>query len=283
MSPHTRASLAADAAALGLGDGNIVMMHAAFSRVGPVLGGPDALVDAVLDVVGPSGTVVSYQDWGVGVDIWNDDGSVQEPLRAHVPPYDPATSRPARDHGILASTIRSRPGVHTSANPGAAMSALGCRADELTRDHPMDDGYGASTPLARIVASGGMVLMVGAPLDTMTVLHHAEATADIPDKRRVRIEYPLRGDDGSTVWRWVEEFDTSRPIVDGLDDDYFASVVEDFLATGSGRRGTIGDADSVLVDAREITAFAVDWLTRRSQLLATTTSRMPAPRGTGPQ
>jgi aminoglycoside 3-N-acetyltransferase len=283
VSPHTRASLATDAAALGLAHGDIVMVHAAFGRIGPVLGGPDSLVDAVLDVIGTSGTLVSYQDWELGVDVWNDDGSVQQSLRAHVPPYDPATSRPARDHGIVASTIRSRPGVRTSANPGAAVSALGFRADELTRDHPMDDGYGVGTPLARIVAAGGEVLMVGAPLDTMTVLHHAEAIADIPGKRRVRIEYPLVGDDGSTVWRWVEEFDTSRPVVDGLDDDYFATVVDDFLATGSSRRGRIGDADSVLVDAREITEFAVDWLTRRSQLLAMTTSRIPAPRGTGLQ
>ncbi|SNT02055.1 aminoglycoside 3-N-acetyltransferase [Rhodococcoides kyotonense] len=260
---HTHESLAADAAKLGLVAGDVVMVHAAFGRVGPVVGGPDVLVDALVDVVGPSGTLVSYQDWELGVDVWNADGSVVDELRAHVPPYDPATSRPARDHGILASTIRTRPGVRTSRNPGAAMSALGFRADELTREHPMDDGYGVGTPLARLVDAGGRVLMIGAPLDTMTLLHHAEALADIPGKRRVKLEYPLLGENGGTVWQWVSEFDTSRPVVDGLPDDYFATVVEDFLGTGAGRRGRIGDADSVLVDARAVTEFAVDWLESR--------------------
>jgi aminoglycoside 3-N-acetyltransferase len=67
--------------------------------------------------------------------------------------------------------------------------------------------------------------------------------------------------EGETVWRSFEEFDTSDP-PDGLADDYFATIVEDFLATGKGKRGTVGAAPSVLVEAREIVPFAVDWIER---------------------
>ncbi|MET0317826.1 MAG: AAC(3) family N-acetyltransferase, partial [Rhodococcus fascians] len=114
----TRASLGADGRALGIRGGDAVMVHAACGSVGTILGGPDALVDAILDVVGPSGTVLSYQDWELGLDIWGPDGTVAADIRPHVPPFDPSTARAARDHGILASTIGTRPGVLRSANPG---------------------------------------------------------------------------------------------------------------------------------------------------------------------
>jgi aminoglycoside 3-N-acetyltransferase len=93
----------------------------------------------------------------------------------------------------------------------------------------------------------------------MTLLHHAEHLANI-EHRRKRYEAPLLVDD-KTVWRWFEEYDTSNA-PDGLPEDYFATVVADFLATGRGRRGSIGAAPSVLVQARQIVPFAVEWLER---------------------
>lgn len=255
----TRASLAADLRELGVRAGDAVMIHAAFSRVGKVVGGPDTLVDAVCEVLGPDGTLLSYQDWELSVDVWDDNGRVRESLRDHVPPFDPATARPARDHGIIAATIGTRPGVRRSANPGASVAAIGGRAEEFVGDHPLDFGYGEGSPFAALVAAGGKVLMVGAPLDTMTLLHHAEHLAELPDKRRAHLEYPLATPTGVT-WRVVEEFDTSDPVVAGLPDDFFRLIVEDYLATGAGRQGQIGAAPSVLVDAAGMTAFAVTWL-----------------------
>jgi aminoglycoside 3-N-acetyltransferase len=41
------------------------------------------------------------------------------------------------------------------------------------------------------VAARGKVLMVGAPPDTMTLLHHAEHLARIPGKRIRRYEVPF--------------------------------------------------------------------------------------------
>jgi aminoglycoside 3-N-acetyltransferase len=258
----TRSSLAEDFRRIGLAAGDAVMVHAAFGKVGPVLGGPDALVDALIEVVGPEGTVLSYQDWELSVDVWDEHGRVRPELRDHVPPYDPATARPARDHGVLAATIGTREGVRRSGNPGASVAALGARAEEFTAAHPLDYGYGEDSPFARLVAVGGRVLMVGAPLDTMTILHHAEHLADLPGKRRIEIEYPLATPKG-TAWRVVEEFDTSEPVVPGPPEDYFRLIVEDFLATGAGVRGPVGEADSVLVDAPAMVDFGVRWLESR--------------------
>ena len=62
--------------------------------------------------------------------------------------------------------------------------------------------------------------------------------------------------------RRFEEFDTSNS-PQGLPEDYFIAVVEEFFATGNGRRGTIGAAPSILVRATEIIPFAVAWLERK--------------------
>ncbi|MCA1696520.1 MAG: aminoglycoside 3-N-acetyltransferase, partial [Actinobacteria bacterium] len=180
--------------------------------------------------------------------------------RAHVPPFDPAASRAARDNGVLPEFLRTTPGARRSGNPGASVAALGARAGWLTADHPLDYGYGEGSPLAKLVAVGGKVVMVGAPLDTMTLLHHAEHLAQLPGKRVIRSEVPFATTDGAVDWRMVEEFDTCDPVVAGLAGDYFATIATAFLAAGQGRAGLVGSAPSVLVEAAAMTAFAVDWL-----------------------
>src|SRR5690349_3593238 len=118
----TRAALAEDLRRLGLAPGDTVMVHAAMRKVGELLNGPDALLDAT----GPGGTILSYTDWDARYDeLLDSDGRVPPEWREHSPPFDPARSRAIRDHGVLAEFIRTTPGARRSRNPGASMSALG--------------------------------------------------------------------------------------------------------------------------------------------------------------
>lgn len=259
----TRAGMAQALRTLGVEVGDIVMTHGAMSRFGPMLNGPDAFIHALLDAVGATGTIMAYVDWdGAYHDLLDDRGRLPEGWKPHVPAFDPATSRAVQANGILAEFIRTTPGARRSSNPGASVAAVGARADWLTRDHPLDYGYGPDSPFAKLVEAGGKVLMAGAPLDTMTLLHHAEHLADLPGKRVLRQECPMLID-GVVTWRTIEEFDTSDPIVAGLDDDYFDEVVRDYLATGAGRTGQIGRADLVLVPAADVCRFGVRWLETR--------------------
>lgn len=259
----TRALLAADLARLGLARADVVMVHAAVSKVGRLLDGPDTIIAALCDAVGPEGTVLAYADWEARYeDLVGNDGRVPPEWREHVPPFDPQRSRAIRDNGVLPEFLRTTPGARRSGNPGASLVALGAKAEWFTTDHPLDYGYGEGSPLAKLVEIGGKVLMLGAPLDTLTLLHHAEHLADIPGKRVRRIEVPLATATG-TQWRMIEEFDTGDPIVEGLAEDYFAEIATEFLAMGQGRQGLIGAAPSVLVDAAPIIAFGIDWLESR--------------------
>jgi aminoglycoside 3-N-acetyltransferase len=256
----TRADLRADLEQLGLRPGDAVLAHGALSKVGRLLNGPDAVIGALLDAVSPGGTVLAYTDWDARYDeLLDPDGRVPDRWRSHIPPFDARASRAIRDNGALPEFLRTTPGALRSGNPGASVAALGARAVWFTDDHPLDYGYGPGSPLAKLVEAGGKVVMIGAPLDTMTLLHHAEHLADLPGKRVIRYEVPLATGHG-VEWRTVEEFDTGDPVVDGFAEDYFAEIVRDFLASGRGARGVVGEAESVLVDAPEVCAFAVTWM-----------------------
>jgi aminoglycoside 3-N-acetyltransferase len=256
--PATRRSLAAEFAQLGLARGDSVLTHAALRKVGPVVGGPDTIIDAILDVIGPEGTLLGYTDWQL-----EDDVRDNAELRNDVRPFDPLSSRAVRDNGYFPEALRTRPGAFRSGSPGASMAALGARAEWFTADHALDYGYGPQSPLGKLVEANGKTMMLGAPRDTMTLLHHAEHVANFPNKRVIRYEAPLLID-GKTVWRAFEEFDTSD-VPDGMAEDYFATIVTEYLATGVGKVGTVGKAETVLVSARPIVDFAVRWMEKNIQ------------------
>lgn len=254
--PTTLASLTAQITTLGIQSGDIVMVHAALRTLGPILGGADTLITALQSVTGPSGTLMAYTDWDAQEELWRDgDGNVIPAMRPHVIPFDPQRSRSIRDNGWLPEALRTTPGALRSGNSGASVAALGAHARHLTENHPLDQGYGHRSPLAKLVALNGKILMAAAPLDTMTLLHHAEFLAQIPDKRLLRREVPM-----PNGWRWTEEFDTGDPVSPRLPEDFIAQIAEAFLASGQGRTGPLGTGTATLVEAQAILPFAIRWI-----------------------
>jgi aminoglycoside 3-N-acetyltransferase len=249
--------------ALGVAEGDAVMVHASLRSVGPMAERGRTLVAAILDAIGSTGTLLAYTDWLAPYErSLGPDGRVPDEAKPLYEGFDAATSPATADNGAVVEIVRTWPGALRSGNPGASVAAVGAQAAWFTDDHPIDYGYGEGSPLAKLVAADGKVLMVGSPLDRITLLHYAEHLAAIPDKRVKRIEQPFAVN-GRTEWRMVEEFNTSIPVVPGLPDDYFAGLVTAFLATGQGARGNVGAANAILVPAREIVALAVDWLEAR--------------------
>jgi aminoglycoside 3-N-acetyltransferase len=124
MAFATRRQLAAELGALGLAAGDTVMVHAGLRSVGPMLGGPNSLIDAILDATAPGGTLLVYTDWN---DDFHEDGSVPAGIRSDVRPFDPPSSRAIRDHGAFPELVRTRPGGAAAAIPArrARRSARG--------------------------------------------------------------------------------------------------------------------------------------------------------------
>lgn len=264
-----RAELVRDLRALGLRAGDVVMVQASLKALGPVEGGPAAVVAALLESIAPGGTLMAYVSW--------DRSPYEETLNGQVlgaaerdawPAFDPATAGTYRGFGLLNAFICQVTGVERSGHPDASMAAIGPKAAELVRDHRLGQAFGPGSPLERLVAMNGRVLLLGAPLDAVTVLHYAEAIADIPGKRRVTYEMPVLDAGGNKVWVKADDFD-SNGILDRFAregaPDAVETIARAYVDEGRHRMGTVGTALSYLFDAPDIVDFGRKWLERNFQ------------------
>lgn len=262
-----RSRLVRDLANLGLEPDTTVMVHCRMSAIGHVVGGAETVVRALLDAVGPDGTLMAYSGWQ---DCPPDDLDAldEEARRIYLeehPPYDPRVALASRDHGRVPEALRTWPGAYHSGHPEAGVAAVGRLAETLTAYHPLDDAYGAGTPYARLVELGGRVVMLGAPLDTVTLVHHAEAVAQVPGKRHVSYGMPIEVQ-GERIWRTFSDIDTGEgalPYERVLGEkDYIEHITRSALASGIGKSGPVGEATAHLFDARGLVEHAVDWIER---------------------
>jgi aminoglycoside N3'-acetyltransferase len=263
VAPVDPEQLVADLRQLGVADGDLVMVHASLRAIGPVAGGAAGVVAALDTAVGEHGSVLmtigARDDWG-----WVNDHPEGEraALLAGSEPFDAATTPADPDVGVLAEVFRTTPGTLVSEHPEGRFAARGRRATGLVTDVPWNDYYGPGSPLARLVDGHGKVLRLGADIGTVTAIHYAEYLAEVPAKRRVRRHRLVSGRDGP-VMVVVECLDDSDGIVAYPGPDYFGLILEDYLAGGRARRGTVGNASSELLDAGDLVSFAARWMTER--------------------
>jgi aminoglycoside 3-N-acetyltransferase len=257
-----RSQLERDLRALGLRPGAVVLAHCRMSALGAVLGGAETVVRALLDTVGHEGTLVAYIGWQDGPPDDLDTLSPAERalVRAEHPVYDPCVARARRDHGRLAETLRTWPGAVWSGHPEAGIAAVGPKAEAIAVPHPLDEGYGRGTPYERVVAHGGQVVLLGAPLDTVTLVHHAETIAAVAGKRRVACDVPLLVA-GERTWRTLHDVNTSTGALDYTrltgGEDYVAWFAKKALERGDGRSGVIGAGQGHVLDARPLVTGTV--------------------------
>jgi aminoglycoside 3-N-acetyltransferase len=258
----TRSLLARDLKKLGLRPGGVAMVHCRMSALGHVVGGAESVVRALLDALKPEGTLVAYTGWqdAPPEDLGALDEEVRRAFLEEHPAYDPSVAPSRRDHGRVAEALRTWPGSRHSGHPEAGVAAIGSLAGTVTAGHPYDEAYGAGTPYARLVEFGGQVAMLGAPLETVTLVHHAEAVVRVPGKRRVSYDMPvLQG--GQRVWRTFSDIDTS----DGAlpygrvigEEDYIEHIARSALAAGVGSSGPVGDGTAHLFEARGLVEHAM--------------------------
>ncbi|MFF5855366.1 aminoglycoside N(3)-acetyltransferase [Streptomyces sp. NPDC012751] len=245
----TRDTLAAGLRALGAETGEILLLHSSLRSLGWVNGGPVAVVRALLDVLGPDGTLVVPTQTGDQSDPagWGNPPVPEEwweRIRATMPPYDPLIT-PSLGVGVIPETVRTWPGAQRSAHPQTSFAALGPRAREITADHARDCRLGERSPLARLEERGARVLLLGAGYDACTAFHLAEYRVPAP---RVRVGRPAPGGG----WETVVEVSISS--------ERFDELGRDFERDRPVARGRVGAAEARLFPVADAAAYAERWL-----------------------
>jgi aminoglycoside 3-N-acetyltransferase len=260
--PHTVASLRADLRALGLAAGSTVLMHSSRSSLGFVVGGPQAIVQAVLDVLGTEGTLVVPTHTSENTDPagWQNPPVPEawwSAIRDESPGFDPSITPASRWMGILADTARTWPGAVRSDHPQVSFAAIGARATEVTAGHRLNDALGDSSPLGVMYRLDGQVLLLGVGHDANTSLHLAEWRQQEPPLHVTGSA--VRQPDGSG--RWVTWTDVAE------DEGDFERIGADFeAATHAARVGQVGNATARLMPQRALVDFATRWMADNRRL-----------------
>jgi aminoglycoside 3-N-acetyltransferase len=254
VTPVTRSSLAAELVQLGVARGGVLAVHSSLSRLGWVIGGAQAVVEALLDVIGPTGTLVMQSHTSVNSDpaAWENPPVPEawwQTIRDHMPAYDPALSG-VDSMGAIVECFLRVPGVRRSGHPAESCAAFGPLAEALTCDHIPTPAFGAGSPLNRLVDHDAQLLLLGVDHGNDTLLHYAEHLAEWPTKASKTFGSAMIVDGER---RWVSRVDLDP------DSDDFAELGEAFAATGrEARSGAFR-----LCRAVELIDFAVPWLSRR--------------------
>lgn len=146
---------------LGVHPGGVLLVHASYRAVRPVIGGPLGLIASLQAALGPTGTLV--------MPTMTDGSTV----------FDPTTT-PSVGMGVTAELFWRQTGVIRSTHPGGSFAAAGPLAHTICAPQVLSPPHGPDSPVGRVYDLDGEVLLLGVEHSENTTLHLAEALAGVP-------------------------------------------------------------------------------------------------------
>lgn len=175
----------ADLQELAVRKDDALIVHASMRAIGPVEVGADAVVDALLDAVGPAGTILApafNMDNYAGA-AWI-EGLAGRADAAEESRDADGDGICVRQVGILPQRLSLRPEARRSIHPILSFVAVGRNSDFLTANAPFHYPLGTNSALAKLHQMDGAVLLLGVGHTVNSALHLAEIWADVPYARR---------------------------------------------------------------------------------------------------
>ncbi|MBI5115359.1 AAC(3) family N-acetyltransferase [Candidatus Poribacteria bacterium] len=226
----TASEIVAGLQALGVANGMNLVVQSSLSSLGHVEGGADVVIDALLEALGPTGTLV------MPTFTFPPD-----------PVFDPVATRSGT--GLIPKTFRERSGVLRSLHPTHSVAAFGPQARHFVDGHPAATALGVDSPLHRLALAGGYVLLLGVQHTSDAMIHVGEAVArvpylDLPYSDDFNVSIPIRLPDGGEI--------VVPPSENPGCSINFNVVEEPLRRRGEIRYGRIAEADSQLVRATDV-------------------------------
>jgi aminoglycoside 3-N-acetyltransferase len=251
----TKSRLIDDLRRLGVKPAMVLMVHSSLSSLGWVCGGPQAVIEALQELLGPAGTLVmpTHSAQLTDPEDWEDPPvppSWWQIIRDEMPAYDRSMT-PTRQMGVIPETFRKADGVRRSDHPNTSFAAWGVLRDTIIDAHRLDDSMGEDSPLARLYEFDATILLLGVGHDRNTSIHLAEYRWSGASQRRLSESAPIYVD-GTP--RWVEYSD-----IDHRSDD-FPAIGRAFARQHKINIRRVGQAKAQLLSQRALVDFAVEWL-----------------------
>jgi aminoglycoside 3-N-acetyltransferase len=152
----------------GAFNADLLLVHSSLSACGLIEGGPATVISAL-------GSWISNRTaLSLPTHTWS------YPDHTGLAPIYDYTSTPSVV-GAITNYYWRQPGVVRSLHPTHSLACRGPQAEELCAGHEFcETPCGAGTPYQRIAEGNSSVLMFGATLDSYTLFHTAEDTAQVP-------------------------------------------------------------------------------------------------------
>jgi aminoglycoside 3-N-acetyltransferase len=229
---YTEGRLRRDLEALGVNSGRVLLVHSSLSSLGVVSGGAETVIDALLAVVGPDGTLVMPSH------TWDRPGRGDFAFDIDKTPSCV---------GAISEKFRTRPGTVRSLHPTHSVVALGAKARDLIAGHDAaKTPCGEATPYARMIEERAQILFLGTTLDQNTMFHTLEAYAGSPYLLRDEDEaFSITDASGSTQTMRFRRHERGP-------DRRFAAVAPLLETAGILRKGRVGASQSLLVECAEM-------------------------------
>ena len=249
LSPCTAFTLEREIRALGVGPGDLVLVHSAFSKLGYVRGGPQTFLDALTKAIDPEGTIMmpsfpfnepawDYASRGLVFDVRKTPAAV----------------------GQLQEHFRRQAGTLRSLHPTHPFCAMGPLAPELLEGHHRTlNPFGMTSPLGRFVTRRGKCLLVGLGLKNCSPLRVIEEKETYPHPVFQPDTVRLRVIDGDGREFEVETLVHSKELAPLRRTDNLRPYLE---SDGRLREGRVGLADTLLLDCRDLDRVLRDLLAR---------------------
>lgn len=240
---------------IGVSYGQNIIVHTSLSGLGYVCGGPQIVIEALLECIGEEGTIMMpTQSWKnldptAGVH-WEEPKEWWQIIRDNWPAYNKEIT-PTNSMGAVAEMFRKWPGAKRSDHPARSVAAVGKNADYLTMGHDLSNIFGEDSPIDKLYKLDGYILLIGTGYDKNTSIHLADAIASYPNKHYTN-ESSAMMVNGQREWVTYETL-----VVEGED---FVEIGEAFEKEYDVKISKLGNATLRFMKQRELVDFAVKWI-----------------------
>lgn len=241
----THAGAVAALKACGIEDGDVLLVHSALRPFGRVEGGAATIAAALVDAVGPRGTVVAPA-------FTFRHEAVDDPL------IDPLGDR--SEMGAISEALRTTPGALRSTAYRHSVSAVGAEAATVTATDPLLSVFDLRSTFGRLLALDARIVLLGLTYVSCTSFHFGEYLVQIPDRHVVERHVRVRDADGTVSRTTLLDYQP-RPTDDGREYEHehdFDKAGARLESLGKVGVGAIGNAVVRVFAMRDLIHLLVD-------------------------